>query len=318
MTNNTEKSGLDAKAPASNIGLAIAVKYLKGAPGIYLAKEISDAITAERKAALSALPHTGVSEEMLTVIRQHVLVEASDDELRAALEAALSSQQEEAAPVAWEPGGTVAFSGRGVAYLPPEDDILDRVAAIRDAYLKLQGDALDQMELHAAQGDARETSAFSSEAERHGAAILACRRVLAILEASPVPPDAGEPSKGHTPTPWDAMEDPRGRLIHVETSIDNPAGAGLPVCSIPAKRKADALFIVAACNAASRSADVPATSKAKGSEDIAAALSETCDVLETLVDPDSQHVSSATIWAQAIAASRKGRAALARSKAKEG
>lgn len=40
------------------------------------------------------------------------------------------------------------------------------------------------------------------------------------------------------------------------------------------------------------------------------ALKEACSVLETLVDPDSQHVSSATIWAQAIAASRKGRASL--------
>lgn len=52
----------------------------------------------------------------------------------------------------------------------------------------------------------------------------------------------------HTPTPWDVMVDPRGRLVHVETSIDNPAGGGFPVCSIPAKREADADFIVLAAN----------------------------------------------------------------------
>lgn len=53
----------------------------------------------------------------------------------------------------------------------------------------------------------------------------------------------------HTPTPWQDTEDPRGRLIHVETACDNPHGAGHPVCSIPVKRKADAAFICAACNA---------------------------------------------------------------------
>lgn len=52
-----------------------------------------------------------------------------------------------------------------------------------------------------------------------------------------------------TPTPWDAMDDPRGRLVHVETALGNPAGAGLPICSIPVKRKADALFIIEAANA---------------------------------------------------------------------
>lgn len=104
MTNKTVKEGLDAKAPASNIGLAIAVKYLKGAPGVYLAKEISDAITAERKAALSALPHAGVSGYELAKI---ALREAGRpttfdrvERMRAALEAALSSQHAEAVPVA--------------------------------------------------------------------------------------------------------------------------------------------------------------------------------------------------------------------------
>jgi len=53
----------------------------------------------------------------------------------------------------------------------------------------------------------------------------------------------------HTPTPWQVLPDPRGRLVHVETSPDNPHGAGLPVCSIPTRREGDADFIVAACNA---------------------------------------------------------------------
>lgn len=51
---STSKGVTEEQAPASNIGLAIAVRYLKGAPGVYLAKEISDAIKAERQAALEA------------------------------------------------------------------------------------------------------------------------------------------------------------------------------------------------------------------------------------------------------------------------
>jgi hypothetical protein len=48
----------------------------------------------------------------------------------------------------------------------------------------------------------------------------------------------------HTPGPWDFVT---GRTLHhVETQIDNPAGAGIPVCSVPLKREADARLIAAA------------------------------------------------------------------------
>ena len=49
-----------------------------------------------------------------------------------------------------------------------------------------------------------------------------------------------------TPDEWDVIEDPRGRLVHVETAWGSENGSGRPVCSIPTKRKADALFIAAA------------------------------------------------------------------------
>jgi hypothetical protein len=48
----------------------------------------------------------------------------------------------------------------------------------------------------------------------------------------------------HTPGPWDYVS---GRTLHhVETQIDNPVGAGIPVCSIPKSREADARLIAAA------------------------------------------------------------------------
>lgn len=52
----------------------------------------------------------------------------------------------------------------------------------------------------------------------------------------------------HTTTPWDCVEDPRGRLVHVETAANHPIAAGLPICSIPRKRAGDAEFIVRAAN----------------------------------------------------------------------
>jgi hypothetical protein len=55
-------------------------------------------------------------------------------------------------------------------------------------------------------------------------------------------------SAQHTPTPWDVIVS-ASRLCHVETAHDNPAGAGMPVCSVPVKRAEDAGFIVLACNA---------------------------------------------------------------------
>jgi hypothetical protein len=35
----------------------------------------------------------------------------------------------------------------------------------------------------------------------------------------------------HTPGPWDFIDG--HTLIHIETHIDNPAGAGMPICSVP-------------------------------------------------------------------------------------
>jgi hypothetical protein len=50
----------------------------------------------------------------------------------------------------------------------------------------------------------------------------------------------GEATEG----PWDVTE---GRtLLHVETPVDHPVEAGMPVCSIPKKREADATFIATA------------------------------------------------------------------------
>jgi hypothetical protein len=62
------------------------------------------------------------------------------------------------------------------------DILLDEIAVIRDEYRKRKQDALDQMEWHASQGDPEETSDFSTEAERHGAALLACNRILGLVE----------------------------------------------------------------------------------------------------------------------------------------
>lgn len=52
----------------------------------------------------------------------------------------------------------------------------------------------------------------------------------------------------HTPEPWYYVTGKTG-LHHVETHIDNPHGAGVPVCSIPKSREADAARIVACVNA---------------------------------------------------------------------
>jgi hypothetical protein len=61
------------------------------------------------------------------------------------------------------------------------DILLDQIARIRDEYAKKRRDALDQLEFVAGQGDAEEASQFSTEAERHGAALLACNRVLKLV-----------------------------------------------------------------------------------------------------------------------------------------
>lgn len=51
-------------------------------------------------------------------------------------------------------------------------------------------------------------------------------------------------SKQFTPGPWDFVES--RTLIHVETRIDNPVGAGIHVCSLPKTAVANAHLIAAA------------------------------------------------------------------------
>src|SRR6185437_12125010 len=90
------------------------------------------------------------------------------------------------APYKIEPGCTVTFGPGGVTIDPPvapyattdADTLLDAIAAIRDEYSKLRESALDQVEFNAAQSNTVEVSAYSSEAERHGAALLASTRIL--------------------------------------------------------------------------------------------------------------------------------------------
>lgn len=54
-----------------------------------------------------------------------------------------------------------------------------------------------------------------------------------------------------TPLLWTTLEDGRARvkLVHVETTHDNAAGAGLPVCSINRARIGDAEYLTHAANA---------------------------------------------------------------------
>lgn len=87
-----------------------------------------------------------------------------------------------------EAGGYFTFTNSGVRYDPPgsRDDVLDMVAAIRDEYAKKRTEALDQMEMFAAQGDTKEVSFHSSEAEKYGYALLASNRILTILEKANV------------------------------------------------------------------------------------------------------------------------------------
>lgn len=59
-----------------------------------------------------------------------------------------------------------------------------------------------------------------------------------------------ETKVSHTPTPWNYIVSANGgKLVHVETDMNNPHGAGLPVCSIPKVREADAAHIVKCVNA---------------------------------------------------------------------
>jgi hypothetical protein len=82
-------------------------------------------------------------------------------------------------------GETIILTGHD-ALRPGVDrveDFLDVIASIRDEYLKKRQDALDQMEMFAAQGDTVETSINSTEAERHSASALSATRILKLAEA---------------------------------------------------------------------------------------------------------------------------------------
>lgn len=48
----------------------------------------------------------------------------------------------------------------------------------------------------------------------------------------------------HTPGGWNIMEGKT--LLHIETDADNTAGAGIPICSIPKSKKANAFLLHAA------------------------------------------------------------------------
>lgn len=60
---------------------------------------------------------------------------------------------------------------------------LDSIYAIRDEYRAKRAAALDQMEFNAQQGNTAGVSLYSTEAERHGAALIACNRILKALSA---------------------------------------------------------------------------------------------------------------------------------------
>jgi hypothetical protein len=70
----------------------------------------------------------------------------------------------------------------------------------------------------------------------------------------PMKTETQQTTAQHTAGPWDYIV---GRtLIHVETQIDNPSGAGIPICSLPKTSEANARLIAAspelleACRAA--------------------------------------------------------------------
>jgi hypothetical protein len=63
------------------------------------------------------------------------------------------------------------------------DGLLDQIAAIRDEYGKLRTEALTQLEFCAAQGDSKEASHHSTEAERYGMALHASTRILKLATA---------------------------------------------------------------------------------------------------------------------------------------
>lgn len=45
----------------------------------------------------------------------------------------------------------------------------------------------------------------------------------------------------HTPTPWNYIISANGgKLIHIETDMSNPSGAGVPICSLPRSKEANA------------------------------------------------------------------------------
>ena len=76
-----------------------------------------------------------------------------------------------------------------------------------------------------------------------------------LKESLPVNlPELFELAKKATPGPWQVMEsNNRGRLVHVETHIDNPHGAGIQIatanCGSREQRNANAAFMADARNA---------------------------------------------------------------------
>lgn len=81
-------------------------------------------------------------------------------------------------------GDELIMTGHGV--LNPRVDGLEHlakvVAGIRDEYSSARTAALDQMEMWAAQGDTKEVSVASTEAERHASSLTASSRILRLLE----------------------------------------------------------------------------------------------------------------------------------------
>jgi hypothetical protein len=67
---------------------------------------------------------------------------------------------------------------------PDAESALNSIYAIRDEYRDKRAAALDQMEFNAQKkGNTADVSLYSTEAERHGAALSACNRILKVLSA---------------------------------------------------------------------------------------------------------------------------------------
>jgi hypothetical protein len=124
--------------------------------------------TVDLVAPLVALAESGIPADI-----QELLVQG--DPMRGVAPGALAKA---IAALSAQPSGVV----KALEWKNAPDILLDQIAAIRDGYQKLHRDCLDQMEWHASQGDTEETGDFSTEAERHSSALLACNRILTLVE----------------------------------------------------------------------------------------------------------------------------------------